>query len=351
MASKSGCSPLRSLHRAVNLAQQPGPWQKLGARLHQLAVKQETISGELRNTVSHIIMPGDAEPERLNLLKKCDAYIAVFEKQRRTLVPTDRTWAWSVTGCRRGNAMKYLRLILWLVLGLRGWLPALHAQLHDGDRLVFCGDSITDQKTYTRLVMDYFALRHPGTKLVFFNVGITGSTAGGWKKDGIEKHVLPLKPTVVSICLGMNDGGYRAHEQKTADAYEANLMSLITQIKTGGARVVLLTPGAIDDDTLPARYAKGIYNDTLDRLARRVEAIAAREKIRVFNIHDLMFDVQKRAKAKTPAFTMISDGVHPGEVGATVMAYGMLKRSTPSSPPLAFTSMRRRKLPMPNSTR
>ncbi len=232
----------------------------------------------------------------------------------------------------RNLVMACLHLFLGLTFGWFGWTHALHAQLLEGDRIVFCGDSITDQKTYTRLVMDYFALRHPGTKLVFFNVGITGSTAGGWKKDGIQKHVLPLKPTLVTLCLGMNDGGYRAYEPKTGDTYEANLMALITDIKAGGARVALLTPGAIDDDTIPPRFAKGVYNDTLARLAKRVETIGARENIPVFNIHNLMLEIQTRAKTQTPAFTMIPDGVHPGEVGATAMAYGLLKVLGPIRP-------------------
>ena len=221
--------------------------------------------------------------------------------------------------------MKNISVFLLLAIILSACSPTLAAPLQDGDRVVFCGDSITDLKIYTRFVMDYFTLRDPGNKIIFYNVGVTGSTAGGWKTGGIQQHVLPLKPTVVSICLGMNDGGYRAYEEKTGDEYEANLLSLITQIRAGGARVVLLTPGAIDDDVIPAKYGKGIYNDTLNKLAKRVEALAAREHLPVFNIHDPMLQVEQRAKAETPAFTMIPDGVHPRDVGSTVMAYGLLK--------------------------
>ena len=42
----------KDLAAGVNLAWQPGPWRELGARLHQLAVQQELISGEMRNTIA-----------------------------------------------------------------------------------------------------------------------------------------------------------------------------------------------------------------------------------------------------------------------------------------------------------
>ena len=196
--------------------------------------------------------------------------------------------------------------------------------LNDGDRMVFCGDSITDQMQYTRMVMDYFALRHPGRKLVFFNAGISGSTAGGWKA-GIDQHVLSRKPTVVSVCLGMNDGQYRAFNEKLAADYVANITAIVKTIKAAGVRVVLLTPGIIDDDRISPARGRGVYNDTLARYARSVEDVAAREQVPVFNIHALMLDVQRRAKAQDPTFTMIPDGVHPAAPGHALMAYGLLK--------------------------
>ncbi len=217
--------------------------------------------------------------------------------------------------------MRRTLCLFLLLLGL-----ALHAAplLQEGDRMVFCGDSITDQMIYTRLVMDYLALRYPGVHVVFYNTGISGSTAGGWK-GGFADHVLALKPTVVSICLGMNDGEYKPFDQQIADGYAANMSDLVRQAKGGGAKVVLLTPGVIDDDTINPTRGKGIYNDTLGKLATTIEGLAAREGAPVFNIHTLMLDVETRAKAATPGFTMIPDGVHPAPPGHVLMAYGLLK--------------------------
>ena len=93
----AGSFSSEELAAGVNLAQRPGPWQTLGAHLHRLAAQQETLYADRCNTLTHIIMPKEAEPERLALLQKVDDYIDLFEKTRRTIAPAARTWGWEVT--------------------------------------------------------------------------------------------------------------------------------------------------------------------------------------------------------------------------------------------------------------
>src|SRR5881392_176542 len=50
-------------------------------------------------------------------------------------------------------------------------------QIRDGDRVVFLGDSITEQRLYTTYIEAYALTRHPGWKLWFRNVGWGGDTA------------------------------------------------------------------------------------------------------------------------------------------------------------------------------
>ena len=49
--------------------------------------------------------------------------------------------------------------------------------LHDGDRVVFLGDSITEQRLYTTYIEAYALTRHPQWHLSFRNVGWGGDTA------------------------------------------------------------------------------------------------------------------------------------------------------------------------------
>src|SRR5436190_10512939 len=49
--------------------------------------------------------------------------------------------------------------------------------IHDGDRVVFLGDSITEQRLYTTYIEAYALTRHPNWKLSFRNVGWGGDTS------------------------------------------------------------------------------------------------------------------------------------------------------------------------------
>ncbi len=198
--------------------------------------------------------------------------------------------------------------------------------LEDGDRMVFLGDSITAQRIHTRYVMNYFALRYPDTLLTFRNSGWSGERAPGGLAR-LDRDVLSVKPDVVSICYGMNDGGVTHFDRKLYANFMDGMTGLVDRLKGAGARVVLLPPGVVDPDrknwNAPERMA--IYNPTLARFSDGVILLAKRENLPYYDLNRLMTDVQKRAKADDPAFTMIPDGVHPSAPGQALMAYAMLK--------------------------
>jgi lysophospholipase L1-like esterase len=196
--------------------------------------------------------------------------------------------------------------------------------LEEGDRMVFLGDSITQQRIYTRYVMSFFALRYPDMHVTFRNAGIGGDTAvGGIKR--LDEDVLEAHPNVVSICFGMNDAGYTKFEQDRYEEYIAAMTVLVSELQKRDIRVLLLTPGPVDPDKPSAWFDPAPYNGVLARYAEGVEDLAARKEVAVFNIHELMDDVQTRAKAADPEFTMIPDAVHPSPPGQALMAYALLE--------------------------
>lgn len=79
--------------------------------------------------------------------------------------------------------------------------------MHDGDRVVFLGDSITEQKLYSSLIEMYALTRFPKWRLRFRNAGWSGDTAPGGLAR-LERDVLFFKPTVVTVKFGMNDHAY-----------------------------------------------------------------------------------------------------------------------------------------------
>jgi hypothetical protein len=112
------------------------------------------------------------------------------------------------------------------------------------------------------------------------------------------------------------------------------MTGIVDELLAAGVKVVLLTPGCCDPDFDRYSRLKGTdwnYNQTLQRLAQEVVDLGAQKKVPVFNLYDLMLDVQTRAKIDAPGgpgkprFTMIPDGIHPTALGHAIMSYALLK--------------------------
>ena len=204
--------------------------------------------------------------------------------------------------------------------------PAAMAQcpLKDGDRVVFLGETATYQAMYTRFAMDYFTLRYPGLKVSFRNAGVWNEVA----TDGLarlQRDVLSLKPTVVTVFYGRGDGGFADFQQGLYDRYTNAMTGIVTELKKSGVRVVLLSPPAMDPDRSPPWANFNVYNNTLGRYAQSVKELATKETLEFYDVHALLLDVIKRSKAKDPKYTLMNEGNEPNVQCHAVIAYALLK--------------------------
>src|SRR5215216_187512 len=95
--------------------------------------------------------------------------------------------------------------------------------LREGDRVVFYGDSITDQRLYTTFTETFAVTRFPKMNVTFVHSGwggdrVTGG-GGGNIDTRLKRDVFPYNPTVMTIMLGMNDASYRAFDDKIFATY------------------------------------------------------------------------------------------------------------------------------------
>ena len=63
-----------------------------------------------------------------------------------------------------------------------------------GDRIIFLGDSITEQYQYSTYIELFLTTRFPAGNMQFLNAGISGDTANGGARRFAE-HVLSEKPS------------------------------------------------------------------------------------------------------------------------------------------------------------
>ena len=194
--------------------------------------------------------------------------------------------------------------------------------LKSGDRVVFYGDSITQQRMYTRYIQQYFYCRYPQLNVHFYNGGWGGDTAGG-ALGRHDRDVMVLKPTVVTLFFGMNDGRYTQTTDDITNSYRQNLDGIITKLQAKGVRVIVFTPGSVDPDKNP-NLGNVRYNDNLAALGQAAIDLAKKHGCEYVDVLHPMLAYQTAHKDKNPKFAFTPDGVHPDASGHLVMTSIML---------------------------
>lgn len=226
--------------------------------------------------------------------------------------------------------LSFFRRFRWLLLvALCVMSGTLHAEplLKEGDRLVFLGDETAEFRTYPRYVADFITLRYPGMKVSFLNLGQGWGTAPQGA-DQLQNNLQTYKPTIVTICYGMNDGHKgnnlpptKEFDRKRYDAYMAGMTRLVKGLKDAGVRVVVLTPGCVDPDRDQSLRA---YDAVMARYADGLVEFAHRENVPVFDLYRLTKNVLVRGKADDKNFSLMNEGLIPNNAGFAIMAYGLL---------------------------
>jgi lysophospholipase L1-like esterase len=204
--------------------------------------------------------------------------------------------------------------------------------LHDGDRIVFYGDSITQDGGYGRLVEAYVVSRFPTWNVRFYNSGVGGDrVSGGWAggiDERLARDVIALEPTVVTIMLGMNDGGYKPYDPVTFAAYAHGYRAIVRTLKEAlpGVRLTLIQPSPFDDVARPPRFAPG-YDDILRRYGCYVGELAKREGARVVDLRAPVNAGVAAVLESNPALArqILPDRVHPSDAGHIVMGAALLR--------------------------
>ena len=207
--------------------------------------------------------------------------------------------------------------------------------LKDRDRVVFYGDSITEQRLYTTYVEHYVLTHYPDRRVTFINTGWGGDKvssndckpcAGVGGLARIKRDVIDHRPSVVTLLFGMNDGQYRDFDPAILKVYEDGLTAIIREVKARtGARIYVMTPTVYDGTRHTSWSHTDRYNDVLDRYSEAVKSIAQREGLPVIDLHTITTEALAQAKKDDPAYTFAPDGVHPQEDGQLLMAAEILR--------------------------
>jgi lysophospholipase L1-like esterase len=204
--------------------------------------------------------------------------------------------------------------------------------LRKGDRLAIVGDSITEQKKYSRIIETYLTVCHPELEITARQYGWSGEKTDGFLRR-MEKDCLRFNPTITTLSYGMNDARYRPFDVTNGEWYRDHYTAIVRKLKSSGSRVVLGSPGCSGKIASWVKSRSGTldeHNLSLCALRDIGIGIAQREQVRFADVFWPMYQAQVFASRKyaadrdEPYYVAGEDGIHPGWAGHVMMAFAYL---------------------------
>lgn len=201
--------------------------------------------------------------------------------------------------------------------------------LSDQDLVLFQGDSVTDTgrnreeeaslgNGYAMMAAAWFAASHPDRQVRFINKGIGGDRTkdlkARWDSDCIR-----LRPTVVSILIGINDcwRRYDRNDPTSTAEFAENYRFLLNQLKANGIDKIILCEPFV----LPVPADRRQWREDLDPKINAVRDLAREFQTLLLPLDGLFNSV---ATGQPPQFWAL-DGVHPSPAGHALIAKEWLR--------------------------
>jgi lysophospholipase L1-like esterase len=201
--------------------------------------------------------------------------------------------------------------------------------LRPGDRLAICGDSITEQRMYSRIMETYLTVALPELNISTRQYGWSGEQASGFLQR-MTNDVLRFEPTVATTCYGMNDHHYRPYESSIGQAYGSNMTNIVLAFQSVGARVIAGAPGCMGMQNPPWGNIQGTPKERNINLCTLRDIDIEIAHVEHAGFADVFWDMylaqyQALQRFGTNYTLAGKDSVHPGWAGHLVMAYAFLK--------------------------
>ena len=206
--------------------------------------------------------------------------------------------------------------------------PSHNFLIHNGDRVDFYGDSITDREWYPTLLQTFVLTRYPTWRNQFINRGQSGDP--GADLERFQRDVVGVKPDVLTYMMGYNDGGYRPFTSSSLETFLGNVHKSVDMLRgvNPKARILLMssTPSetAVSSDNRWVAhewypYHMLMYSQNEGRLAQKLDV----SFVDLTTLYGQTLGLGKVVGGD--GFQLSRDGVHPKEEGQSFIAFYALK--------------------------
>ena len=212
----------------------------------------------------------------------------------------------------------------------------------EGKRVLFLGDSITQNGQYVSFIQYYLQKAMPEGHFNIISLGLSSETLSCLTE---EDHPFPrpclrerlnrtlgtIQPDIIVACYGMNDAIYHPFHSSRFSQFQFGVSDLVQKAATQQATLILLTPPPFDSipiqDILVPREAASFsyrspyqaYNQVLRRYSDWLVA-AVPGPVKVIDVHATFMSYLETQRTQNPSFTFTQDGIHPSEAGHLLMA-------------------------------
>ena len=154
--------------------------------------------------------------------------------------------------------------------------------LKDGGRVVLLGNTLIEREQQTGYWESALTRRFPGANVQVRNLGWSGDTVFGEARAGfgtpadgfkhLKEHVLALKPTVILVAYGSNEGFDGA---RGLPRFVQGLNTLLDTLAPARARIILLSPLRQEDlgrplpDPAEQNQRLALYRDAIRDVAQK----------------------------------------------------------------------------------
>lgn len=187
------------------------------------------------------------------------------------------------------------------------------------------------------LLLVAFYVPHAKTEAAeVINAGVGGNRSTALLSR-VDRDVVARKPTLVVVMVGTNDrlnsGGF-----VSARAYRKNVETLVDRIRTGGAKVLLVTPPPCLPKLLftrhdPRKFADQSPTERMAEVRSILLGISKAKNVALVDFHRYLIekklaDDQKESVLRNIANSGVKDGVHLTPRGYQLLAELITKKIT-----------------------
>ena len=202
-------------------------------------------------------------------------------------------------------------------------------KIEENEIILFQGDSVTDVGRirkeedslgfgYPMMVASWFAAKYPEMNVHFLNRGNSGESIKHleirWKEDCLD-----LKPTMVSILIGINDcwRKFDQNEPTTPAQFECSYRNLLDKIKKQGIKKIIM----LEPFVLPVTPDRKAWREDLDPKIHVIRELARQYRATLIPLDGIF----SAASVLKPSTFWTVDGVHPTNAGHALISRQWLK--------------------------